>query len=193
MEIPTLASPGRLSHFLLADGSGPAGWQTAVTVGWDAERLALRFECEDEDAWGTFTRRDEPLWQEEVVEVFLAPGEADPRDYFEIEVSPLGTLFDARISNPTGMRADLKVDRSWDCPGIAWRVGRGNVRRDWWAEIELPWRSLAPEGPLPAVWRVNFYRIERPIGGAAELSCWSPTLTEPADFHRPERFGRLVV
>ena len=192
MSVPVLDSPGRLSPFLLADGSAPARWQTAVTADWDEERLYLRFECEDDDAWGSFTRRDDPLWQEEVVEVFLAPGEADPREYFEIEVSPLGTLFDARISNPTSKRADLRVDRTWDCPGIAWRAGRGGARRDWWAEIEVPWRSLAPEGPLPRVWRANFYRIERPLGGEVEFSCWSPTLTDPPDFHQPARFGRLV-
>lgn len=190
---PTLSQPGRLAPFLLADGSGPARWQTTLDVDWDGDRLALRFECEDDDAWGTMTRRDDPLWQEEVVEVFLAPGEADPKEYFEIEVSPLGTLFDARISNPTPRRADLQVDRSWDCPGIEWRAGRGEGRHDWWAEISLPWRSLAPEGPLPAVWRANFYRIERPLGGGVEYSCWSPTWTEPADFHRPERFGKLIL
>ena len=42
--------------------------------------------------------------------LFLAPGEEDPILYIEIEVSPLGTLFDARIHNPTSQRVDMTGD-----------------------------------------------------------------------------------
>lgn len=189
---PVLRTPGPLAPFILADGSTPARWQTRVDVGWDDERVHFRFECEDEDAWGTHRERDAPLWEEEVVEVFLAPGEADPTDYFEFEVSPGGVLFDARIANPTSRRADLRADIAWNCPGIAWRVGRGRARQDWWAELSLPWRSLVAEGPLPAAWRLNLYRIERPRGGEPEFSCWSPTFTDPPDFHQPAHFGLLM-
>jgi hypothetical protein len=50
-----------------------------------------------------------------------------------------------------------------------------------------------PASPPPRRWRANFYRIERPRGGRPELSCWSPTFTDPPDFHRPERFGVLEL
>ena len=191
-DLPVLRTPGPLAPFRLADGSGPARWQTRVEVGWDEANLSFRFECEDEDAWGTFTERDAPLWQEEVVEVFLAPGEADPTDYFEFEVSPMGVLFDARISNPTSRRIDLVADMAWNCPGIRWRAGRGTEREDWWAELKLPWRSLVPDGAIPSVWRMNAYRIERPRSASPEFSCWSPTLADPPDFHLPARFGVLI-
>jgi hypothetical protein len=39
------------------------------------------------------------------------------------------------------------------------------------------------------VWRIQFYRIERPQPGADLVaSSWSPT----PDFHVPEHFGRLL-
>jgi hypothetical protein len=123
-----------------------------------------------------------------VVEVFLAPGVEDPVRYVEIEVSPPGVLFDAAIHNPTGLRADLTADLAWDCPGIRWQVGRGTERQDWWAELSIPW-----EAPPPRLWRANFYRVERPRDGAPEFTCWSPTLTSPADFHKPARFGLLEL
>jgi len=173
---------------LLADGSGAPEQPTSVRVCWDDEALHVRFDCEDRDAWGTFRQRDDPLWQEEVVEVFLAPGEEDPVRYVEIEVSPLGTLFDAIIHNPTSLRADLTADLAWDCPGIRWQVGRGTERQDWWAELSIPW-----EAPPQRLWRANFYRVERPRDGAPEYTCWSPTLTSPADFHKPARFGLLEL
>lgn len=193
------ASPDRwdeippLPPFLLADGSGPAIQQTVARLGWDDEGLHVRFDCEDRDAWGTFTRRDDPIWQEEAVELFLAPGEEDPVRYAEFEVSPGGVLFDALIHNPTGLRADLTADVSWDCPGVRWEAGRGAARQDWWAALFVPWAGVAPAGEVPRVWRANLYRIERPRDGEAEFSGWSPTLTRPADFHKPARFGVLEL
>ncbi len=187
--------PLRLSH-----GRGLALQKTRVRLGWSDEALHVLFECEDRDAWGTHTRRDQPLYEEEVVEVFLAPGAEAPIAYFEIEVSPLGTVFDARVENRTGRRADRVTDTAWDCPGLRWAAGRGRERQDWWAALSIPWTSCGadPGAALPGTWRANFYRIERPRGGATEgegteFSAWSPTLAEPADFHWPERFGLLLL
>src|SRR4029453_108241 len=132
--------------------SGPALQQTRVRLCSDEAALYVRFDCEDRDAWGTYGRRDDPIYEEEAVEVFLAPGEADPARYFEFEVSPLGVLFDARIHNPTSLRADLVGDPSWDCQGRRWAAGRGTERQDWWAVLSIPWAGLGAGDP-PKVWR----------------------------------------
>jgi hypothetical protein len=178
-----------LPPLTLVDGSGAPVQATVVRLAWDEEALHVRFDCEDRDAWGTYRKRDEPLWQEEVVEVFLAPGEEDPVHYAEFEVSPLGVVFDAWIHNPTSMRKDMTADVAWDCPGLRWEAGRGDRREDWWAELSIPWQGIT-EDP-PRIWRANFYRVERPRDGEAEFTAWSPTLTRPADFHKPARFGVL--
>lgn len=181
-----------LPDFLLADGSGPAEQQTAVRLCWDARGLYVRFDCADRDAWGSYSQRDDPLWREEAVELFLAPDQAVPTAYYELEVSPAGTLFDARVHNPAGDRDGMTVDRRWDCPGLRWRTGRTGRSEDWWAVLAIPWHGVTPTPEdRPRLWRANFYRIERPHDGATELSCWSPTLTDPPDFHRPARFGLL--
>ncbi|HET9228610.1 MAG TPA: carbohydrate-binding family 9-like protein [Thermoanaerobaculia bacterium] len=194
MSIPRWTVPRRLPwdeipphSLVLADGSGKPKQGTLVRLCWDDEALHVRFDCEDRDAWGTFRERDDPLWQEEVVEVFLAPWEEDPVRYIEIEVSPLGVLFDAVIHNPTGLRADMTADLAWDCPGLRWQIGRGTQREDWWAELSIPWETRS------RIWRANFYRVERPRDGEPEFTCWSPTLTSPADFHKPARFGLLEL
>jgi len=203
LVVPDWAGVPSLPPLLLVDGSGPALQPTVVRLAWDPETLHVRFDCADRDAWGTFTRRDDPLYEEEAVEVFLSPGAGDPARYFEFEVSPKGTLFDAVIENPDGDRATMRTDPSWDCPGLRWEAGPGTgaqgaqAAQDWWATLAIPWRALLPEGtpatePLPHTWRANFYRIERPRYGAPEFSAWSPTLTTPADFHKPLRFGLLA-
>jgi len=180
-----------LPPFLLADGSSAARQQTAVRLCYDSTALYVRFDCTDRDIWGTFTQRDDPIYDEEVVEVFLAPGPDTPTHYAEIEVSPNGVLFDAWVSNPTGDRAQMAVDTAWDWPGIVWQAGQERRENRWWAVLVLPWAGILPGGDLPNQWRANFYRIERPRDAAPEFSCWSPTLTEPADFHKPARFGTL--
>jgi hypothetical protein len=191
-EIPAL------SPLVLAADGRPAEHSTLVRVCADDAALRVRFDCVDHDAWGTLRRRDDPIYQEEAVEVFLAPGEEDPVRYFEIEVSPLGVLFDALIHNPTSQRADMTADVSWDCPGLKWKVGMADEREDWWAVLTIPWSGLvadpaADPNEIPRIWRANFYRIERPRDAAPELSCWSPTFTDPADFHKPARFGVLEL
>lgn len=182
-----------LSPFILADGSGPAEQQTEARVCYDSEALYVRFDCKDRDIWGTFANRNDPIFDEEVVEVFLGPGEADLVRYFEFEVSPNGVLFDARIYNPTSQRSELEWDESWDCPGIRWQATRDDAAEHWSAVLVIPWRGVAASEDLPTLWRANFYRIERPRDAEPEFSCWSPTMTEPADFHKPAYFGVLEL
>ena len=193
--------------FLRRSSDGlPATWPTRLRLEASAEWLEVRFECQDERAWGSMSERDAPLWQEEVVEVFLAPtgdSESDllaaPREYIELEVSPKGALFDAWVKNPQGDRSAMTVDTAWDWPGIEWRAGRlpslPADRQDWWAELRLPWRGLGYDA-APLFLRANFYRVERPSGAAGpddEYTAWSPTWADPPDFHRPDMFGLVVA
>ena len=164
---------------------------TTVRIAHDLDALLVRFDCEDRDIWATHVRRDAPLWEEEVVELFVAPGEDDPSDYVEIEVNPLGAIFDARVTNPHGRRDSMRVDATWDAAGLVASVTRPSPG-SWRAELVVPWSELC-EGTPPRVWRANFFRIERPKDGAPEFSCWSPTLADPPDFHKPASFGRLVL
>ena len=64
---------------------------TTVTAYHDDDFLTVVFTAEDDDIVATYLGHDEPLWQEDAVEIFLAPDGLTP--YFEIEVNPLGTTF----------------------------------------------------------------------------------------------------
>jgi len=186
--------PVTVSPFVLADGSGPPRQSTTATVQATAQELVLGFFCHDTDAWGTLTRRDDPVYKEECVEVFLAPGHADPKDYFEFELSPLGTFFDARIHNPAGRRESLSADLKWSARGARWKAAIDRHQARWTAEIRLPWAALgfSHDRELPRTWRLNLYRIDRPRDGSPpEYSAWSPTLASPPNFHLPARFGTL--
>jgi len=172
------------SRVFLADNvSGrPPVWGTEVRVGWHGEELLVLFICQDPDPSATMTKRDDPLWEEDVVEIFIDPfGDLDC--YFEFEVNPLNTVLDVFIRR---LRGGLRKDFRWDCEGL--RTATGLLAYGWVAGLAIPFGSFG-ECNL-SQWRINFCRIERPKGQPRELSAWSPSFA--GTFHLPERFGRLT-
>jgi hypothetical protein len=167
---------------------------TTVRLHHDHENLHIRFDCADTDIWGTHTERNAPLYEEECVEIFIAPGETDPATYFEIEVSPLNTHFTARIHNPHSRRSDMTADLSWPCDGLIIKTSIDEKSLHWSADISLPLAALTSDRPIPTLWRANFYRIDRPRDGSPpEFTAWSPTMKTPPDFHQPKTFGLLTL
>jgi hypothetical protein len=60
----------------------------------------------------------------------------------------------------------------------------------WSAEVKLPISSIASAKEYVGdIWGMNFCRVRRTIQ-PSEYSCWSPTF---GNFHRSERFGRVVI
>ena len=157
---------------------------TTVTIARDTDHLYVRFECDDSRPWATITRRDGPLYQEEVVEVFLDPF-GDLECYFEIEVNPLNTVLDLMLRRiGKGWRKEF----AWKCEGLETSVAI--TESGWKAALAIPFAALAVEPPASGtVWRANFLRIDRPAGSPRELSAWSPTGRN--GFHEVECFGML--
>ena len=165
--------------------SGAAPQQgTSVRAVWDAEELRVLFHAEDTHAWATMTERDAPLYEEEVVEVFLDPV-GDLESYFEIEVNPLNAVLDLVLRRN---RSGYVKDFAWHCEGLRTAVTKSATA--WCVEIAIPFRSVTTAPPQAGDrWRVNFCRIDRPPGVPRELTAWSPAAR--ANFHTPERFGIL--
>lgn len=155
---------------------------TSIRIGWTADELRVLFHCSDTHIAATMTRRDAPLYQEEVVEVFIDPV-GDFAAYFEIEVNPLNTVLDLVLRRN---RSGYAQDTAWNCESL--RTAVKKTVTTWTVELAIPFRSLTAEPPKPgAKWRVNFFRIDRAPGTSRELSAWSPT--GRPNFHTPERFG----
>jgi hypothetical protein len=190
LEVPLLSATERLVglpavHLMDATSGARPRLPTSVRVGFRSGALLVRFDGRDAGVVATYTRRDEPLWKEDVFEVFLSPL-AEPRVYYEFEVNPKGALFDARVDSPDGRRATMAVEIGWNCPGLSARV---RVRPDRWsALLTIPLGPMDPSGAAH-LWRANFHRIDR--GRADEYSAWRPAYADPPDFHVPARFGEL--
>ena len=153
----------------------------------------MLFSASDDYVAASHLKHDSPLYEEDVVEVFLAGAKAS--DYFEIEVSPRGTVFDARIHSPDGVRATMNVDRGWTCKGLMTAVRQitesdGSISID--TVLRIPFASLDRKTPRSGeTWRGNFFRVDRHAQHGDEFSAWQPTMRNPADFHVVEAFGVL--
>ncbi|HKR62681.1 MAG TPA: carbohydrate-binding family 9-like protein [Thermoanaerobaculia bacterium] len=187
---PAACTPVRLRR--ATDGATPR-LATSLAAWFDDEYLTVLFSASDDHIQATLNEHDAPLYEQDVVELFLAP--RAPEHYFEIEVSPRGTLFDAAIDSPDGVRATMKVDRTWNCEGLIAAVRRvtesnGSVTID--TVVRVPFASLGQ--PTPAAgeqWRANFFRIDRHPQLGDEFTAWQPTFQLPADFHVTAAFGTL--
>ncbi len=175
---------------------GPAPYRTTFRALWSEAGLHLRFDSEDDSPWFTMTSRDDPLWEEEVVEIFLDPL-GDGR-YIEVELNPANVVCDLRRLGPGETASDPigPMDRGFSVTGIETTV---ETNEDGWTGfLMLPWAGLdLPGAPEPgSSFRFNVFRIKRPGGPEAPaqdavFAAWSPTGSP--SFHVPEAFRPLVL
>jgi len=171
-------------------------------MAWSPMGLYLLYEVKDRHIWGTYQNDDDPLYDEEVVEVFLAPGQEVPKKYFEFQFSPNHVKFDAKIYNPTGDREDpgFIVDVGWNCQGLKYAqtfdiASENNEFKvgTWWTEAFIPWQSMEiGDIFLGTILRANLFRIDG-YPKQNSFQAWQPTLKDPPDFHVPEKFGFIEL
>ena len=172
--------------------------RTEAKLLWDDEYLYVAFHCADAEIVGQLTERDDKLWEEEAVEVFLAPSAPERFGYTEIEISPANTILDLYVreapdASPVALpyhTYNLAIRSAVRIAGALNNSSQPDT--SWTVEIAIPLRDIQLAGAPPIQdgdeWALNLYRIER--FPRLELSAWSPTGRNK--FHIPERFGAAV-
>jgi hypothetical protein len=166
---------------------------------WDDKYLYVGVFFEDHDAWATYTGEDDPLWEEEVLELFI-DADCDGNTYYEHEINPVNAKVDLFLH-----RNRERVDswRDWDFKNIISEVyvdgdgkNAGTEDRFWTIEIAVPFEDLyeMPNNPPEDgdMWRMNVYRIERdnPIDKKEVfLAAFSPPYS--GHFHATWMFGKI--
>jgi len=172
----------------------PTQLRTTARLTWDDEALYVAFECEDPDVWGTFRKRDDPIYTQEAVEIFI-DADGDGKTYDEIEVSPHNVVFDAYfparrqgmdLSWDSGLQSAVKVNGTVD--------DASDRDQGWTVEMRIPLARLHSVPRLPPQpgdrWRFNLYRLEMPDRKNAQGQAFSPLFV--GDFHAVDRFAWLV-
>lgn len=198
----------RVPPLLMWDGK-PAPDITECKLLWDDRALYVLFVCQDADIQASFRNRDEPLYQEDVVEVFI-DADADEKTYMELIVNPLNTVFDNYLLCDPAINKSASVV-AWTCTGWTTAVKvDGTVRhprkkdsseqadRCWTVEMRIPFATFVlttgPSGKAPRdgdVWRAALTRYDRPDGRNLMHYAWSPPYSRGWP-HVTRRFGRLV-
>jgi hypothetical protein len=192
----------------------PPHLRTRVKLLWDDSYLYVAAELEEPHVWAAQTDRDAVIYRDNDFEIFIDP-DGDGRDYYELEINALGTVWDLFL--PTPYREGGRAVNEWDIEGLRAAVAvdgtlndPSDLDRGWTVEIALPWSAFAQltaHSRPPRVgesWRVNFSRVQwhtEVVGGSyrkltdvdtgkplpEENWVWSPQ--GAVDMHRPEMWG----
>ncbi|MCG3172754.1 MAG: hypothetical protein GMKNLPBB_00909 [Myxococcota bacterium] len=191
------ASTGLFVRSMRADPSPPE-LETTARLLWDDAFLYVAFEVQDTDVWSGYGQRDEPIFDEEVAEIYI-DADNDQATYHEFQISPANVLFDAYFEKRRS--PDWRVAAQYNANvKSAVRVdGALNERNDrdrgWTAELAIPFAELKAIRNIPPKpgdrFRGNLYRIDRKEReGGGVFAAWRPL--SAGDFHLLQDFGFFV-
>lgn len=119
-----------------------------------------------------------PVWNENCIDIFLAPGSPE-KPFYQLVLNSLGTF--------TTLIHHSGKSTSYDL-GAEVKTVRGPAF--WSAEIRLPLHRLSQKQDLlGSIWGFNICRVRRTVT-PAEYTCWNPTF---GMFNVPERFGKIIL
>ena len=172
---PCWPRAAKASGFCSSVTGDPVKPQSTVYVTYDDKNLYLAVRCRDPQphkAKAVVTRHDGPVWEDDSVEVFLDTNH-DRKTYYQLIVNARGVTYEG-------------IDRDDGAWNGAWTAKTSVGKRDWVAEMCVPFRSLGIAAPKPqSVWGINVVRTFR----GKTISQLFPT---GGDNHRPERFGQML-
>ena len=191
--------------------------RTHVKMLWDEKNFYFFAELEEPHVWGTLTKDESVIYQDNDFEIFIDP-DGDGNHYFEFEVNALGTKWDLLLTKPyrsggtylnhwhmTGLESAVKVHGSINDPS--------DTDQKWTVEVAIPWPSLMeganrhPNRAFPSeneIWRLNFSRVQwkHKVDGKRYRKATNPKTGRPypeynwvwspqyaIDMHRPEHWG----
>jgi hypothetical protein len=176
-------------------------YTTKAKILYSSTGVYFLFHCMDSKITTEVTRDFGPLYQGDVVEVFLRPDLSVPI-YFEYELSPLDYELPLLVPNihgkfqgwaPAHYQGRRKVRHATNVTGGLKKAGE--AVSEWTAEIYVPFALLSPLVTLPIKrgtrWTANLYRIDHDSG----YTSWSWRKTTPGvrgSLHEFKKFGTVV-
>lgn len=184
--------------FTAAEGGPEVKGAARARLLWDDTNLYAFIEVDDTDVHSQYKAQDDPMWKEDVVELFI-DADRNRRGYVELQVNPHNAHFDAwfpttrtQKNHPewtSGMKSAVAVRGTLDA--------RNDGDQGWSAEIAIPLADVKGTDAAmkvatpPAVgdhWRLNVVRVDKPADGPLGASSWSAIPI--ADFHA---LGRMLT
>lgn len=186
-------------HHPAVTPKSPGKTKTKARLLWDDEALYFFAEMEDADLYADITEHDAETWFNDVFELFFKP-HADERTYYEFQVTPRNTHFDACIKRrgPGGeMRRWIRAHEfAWETKPVL--IGTLNDETDkdkgWFVEGKIPWTDFRHTGGKPKpgdAWSFALCRYDYSFDFETPDLSTTAALTK-VDFHQTENYGRLT-
>ncbi len=170
-------APEAFQAFLL-DGDPTVG--TQAWVAWDEQYYYLAFRCDEPrmDLLASAERpRDDAVWDDDCIDVMIAPDAAQPKAYYQFIVNPSRAVYDSK-----GM------DKAFNA-AVQTAAERGPA--GWTIELAIPWADLgaAPAAGAKMTFLLSRARPQRAadrrqILQYPALNAWN---------HRWEHHGHLIL
>ncbi|HVV86562.1 MAG TPA: DUF362 domain-containing protein [Kofleriaceae bacterium] len=166
---------------------------TTVRALWTGKALYLRWDLGGAglhtDTSRPIAAERENLYQEDCVELFLAPDPAKPRRYAEVELGPYGHFFDLLVDR-SGARAAWTSEPTWSA-GLTIGTSRDAAAHTATIEVAVAGPEVAAALAAGARLPVGLDRMEG-VAPRRYLQAF-PAHTKKPNFHDPAGFGTLVL
>jgi hypothetical protein len=215
LDDPAWQHAQKITLFYLHKSDRPAPQGTQAMMMWDDNNIYVAFKCQDDEIFSPFTKNDEHLWEDDVVEVFFGPDphgsvntETLPPVQYEFEFSPKGLIYDSLIRSleGTGIADGAKwsshakvaaaIDRTSDGRDRGWTVEVAIPLSDFAEFLNLPTATVGralphnpPAGTSPAAevrWR--FMMARKDVSKSHKADTLTSTSPNIGSFHEYQRY-----
>ncbi|MBN2486874.1 MAG: carbohydrate-binding family 9-like protein [Bacteroidales bacterium] len=207
IELPKFQTVKLEQPFRHAVGGNPVHERTNIWMRYDEIYLEIHFDCLDNPFVNQnfYTENNSPLFHQEVLEVFINNGNQPQEQYIEIQINPNNAVFLAKIN--FGFKSDSAYSAELINPvfaGIISSVVKDAPNEKWSGFLKIPLQLIQyPIQPNEDRFRINIFRIIskenqtskdwRCTEKNATFACWSSPLCTKPQFHKPDRFGFLIL
>ncbi|HPD14663.1 MAG TPA: GDSL-type esterase/lipase family protein [Planctomycetota bacterium] len=180
LDDPCWAKAQALTFRMLDGSTDKPKHATTARLLANETTLFVAFQCGETEPLVSRKRdRDDNIWEDDSVEVFLKPGPEPAREYHHLIVNPDGSFLDDLGGDNGAWQSELKL-----------ATAKG--KEGWAAEIAIPLAELtkgADKATLAGPWRLNLARMRQSRGDdvPAEETALAPT--EDPSSHVPAMFA----
>ena len=172
------------TNFHPLNGGNNLSNKTRFKVVFDDEKLYFAIECFEKrpDRMKIRARdKDDPVYSDDSVEIFIIPEEhlsLDPNiiEYYQFAINPAGVQFDSFYKGGVG-------EVKWNAQ---WRSAIKITENSWILEIAIPFYNFNISAATSSSWRLNLARNR--VGDNGQHFSWAEM---EHSFNQPRKFGYL--
>lgn len=158
-----------------------------------------------------YSKQNQPLYNQEVFEVFIAGGKETPSQYLELNINPNNALYASKIINrdkEASNNQNILIPFS-KSKTIKHSVKKNFIQNIWQAKLSVPLKLIDEATEKKSNQKNQFYRLNlfricnakmtknkqwQCNSANSEFTCWNSTMSKiQPKFHRSEFMGLLRI